>query len=128
MSAEAKMRELPDGLPAGGKPLSRREMNRLGEQILRDDSLRMNEALARLGHPYRQLRNAPTHEIVTYLDKLTEKDRGEHGIEIYLGELQRREQAKTNRLIIWLGGVATIAGCIQASPVVVMLWQHLFGG
>lgn len=85
------------------------------EQFWATDPLGMNTTIARAGVVHHMLRRMSDTDLVTSIDALVMDPAFKADVEFYQRELQRREQARTNRLLMLLAFVATVAALVQGS-------------
>ncbi len=113
--------------PLEGTPLRGREKRKVEKAVLEQDLLGVNLPLAKSGFGYDEIRKTSKKELIAYMDALIKQPGHKVDVDFYLRELTRREQVRTNRILLWLAIFATVAGCLQASPIAISLWHWLFG-
>src|SRR4051812_15231735 len=103
-------------------PFRRKSKNPLfDEAFWATDPLGMNANIARLGSTYGTLRKLPDDALITYVDSLILEESFRADIDFYMRELLRREQARTNTVLIWLASVATFATIIGGIAAILAL-------
>lgn len=107
--------------------MRRRKQQRENLLSMENGGLGMNDVLAKGGFPYEQMREMSNKQLIFCMDTLTIGIEYRADADFYMRELLRREQTRTNILLIWLASAATVAACLQAAPVAIGFFHWLLG-